>query len=462
MSENADNFLKGPLAGKLFRFALPVAFTIICEQLVSGTDVLVLGRSVGASAMAAVGNDTPVLTLLISLLVGLSLGANVLLAQAIGGRKDDEARSILHASVAFSLLLGIAFAIIGEAAAAPLLSLMSVPPEVQDEAETYLRIFFCAMPFLSLYNFEAALFRAMGDSRTPLYALMLAAALNGVLDLLAAAIGLGLSGIVWATVLAYVLDAAVLFLLLLRRPGLHLSLRQLTLAPGRWCGILRLGLPAGVQGMVFSISNLVIQSAINSLGPKAMTASSAAFAIEINIYAFVNGFGQAATTFVGQNFGALNLRRCFEVTKRALQVETAFVFAVSLVTVLAARPLLSLFSSDPLILSYGILRIYFVTGMQVINGVIEILSGSLRGYGYSLPPALVVLFTVCGVRIIWVLTAFSAAPSFPMLLVCYPLSWFLTAFLLTFVYRSLRQNIIENYAGCLREEIIRRRSPASR
>ncbi|MGN0950082.1 MAG: MATE family efflux transporter [Mitsuokella sp.] len=453
MNENADNFLEGPLAGKIFRFALPVAFTIICEQLVSGTDVLILGRFVGPSAMAAVGNDTPVLTLLISLLVGLSLGANVLLAQAIGGRKEKEANKILHTSVLFALLLGLAFAVIGEIVTTPLLALLNVPPEVQNEAEVYLRIFFCSMPFLSLYNFEAALFRAMGDSRTPLYALILAAVLNAVLDLLTASLGFGLAGIVWVTVLAYVLDAVVLFILLVRHPGLHLSLRHMTFASSELKEIVRIGLPAGVQGMVFSVSNLVIQSAINSLGPEAMAASSAAFAIEINIYAFVNGFGQAATTFVGQNFGALKIRRCFDVTKKTLQVETIFVFAVSMATVLAAHPLIALFAKDPLVISYGVMRIYMVTGVQIINGVIEILSGSLRGYGYSLPPALVVLFTVCGVRIIWVLTIFAAAPSFTMLLTCYPLSWLATALLLAIVYRRLRQNIIKNYATRLREEM---------
>ena len=406
MTDRSDNFLQGPLAGKLFWFAMPVAFTIICEQFVNGTDVLVLGQFVGPEAMAAVGNDMPVLTLLISLLVGLSLGANVLLAQAVGGHKDSEAERILHTAVLASILLGLIFAVIGELTTVPLLSLLGVPPEVQEDAALYLRIFYFSLPFLSLYNFEAALYRAMGDS---------------------------------------LVDAATLFILLMRRKGLHLLPRKLAIAPMQMKQMIRIGLPAGIQGMVFSISNLVVQAAINSLGADVMAASSAAYVIEINIYAFVNSFGQAATTFVGQNFGALQLRRCFEVTKRDLYVGIGFVLSASFATALFAHPLISLFATDPEVIAYGVMRIYLVTGFQVFNCVIEILSGSLRGYGYSLPPALIVLFTVCGVRIIWVLTAFSAAPSFPMLLVCYPLSWFLTAFLLAFVYRSLRRQIFQSY-----------------
>lgn len=252
----------------------------------------------------------------------------------------------------------------------------------------------------------------MGDSRTPLFALILAAAVNAVLDFAAAVLGFGLAGVIWATVFAYLVDAATLFILLMRRKGLHLLPRKLAIAPMQMKQMIRIGLPAGIQGMVFSISNLVVQ---------------------------------AATTFVGQNFGALQLRRCFEVTKRDLYVGIGFVLSASFATALFAHPLISLFATDPEVIAYGVMRIYLVTGFQVFNCVIEILSGSLRGYGYSLPPALVVLFTVCGVRIIWVLTAFSAAPSFPMLLVCYPLSWFLTAFLLAFVYRSLRRQIFQSY-----------------
>lgn len=226
-----ESFLKGPLAGRLFRFALPVAFTIICEQLVNGTDVFVLGKFVGPAAMAAVGNDVPVISLLISLLVGLSLGTNVTLAQAVGARKEAAARKILHTSLLFSVLIGLVFAGICEIIVRPLLALLAVPPQVLAEAELYLRIFLLGLPFLSLYNFEAAaaVFRALGDSRAPLYALLFAAAANAVLDLAAGILGLGLAGIIWATVFAYAVDAAILFGMLTRRSEIRLSRHDLSL-----------------------------------------------------------------------------------------------------------------------------------------------------------------------------------------------------------------------------------------
>ena len=447
-----ESFLKGPLAGKLFRFALPVAFTIICEQLVNGTDVFVLGKFVGPAAVAAVGNDVPVVSLLIFLLVGLSLGTNVTLAQAIGARKEAAARKILHTSLLFSVLIGLVFAGIGEIIVRPLLALLAVPPQVFAEAELYLRIFLLALPFLSLYNFEAAVFRALGDSRAPLYALLFAAAANAVLDLAAGILGLGLAGIIWATVFSYAVDAAILFGMLTRRSEIRLSRHDLSLDRQNLRTIVAIGLPAGLQGMVFSISNLVIQAAINSLGAEVMAASSAAFVVEVNIYAFVNGFGQAATTCLGQNFGARQLRRCFLTTKKTLLVGGGTVALISLAVVLLARPIMGIFSADAAIIAYGASRIYWVTGLQIINSVIEILSGSLRGYGFSLPPALVVLIAICGVRILWVKTAFTAVPTFPVLLACYPLSWLVTAVLLTLVYRGLRRQIFLRYEERVRKD----------
>ena len=449
-----NDFLHGPIAKPLFTFAMPIAFTIIFEQLVNTTDVLILGQFVGKSAMAAVGNDGPVLSLLISLLVGLSLGVNVVIAQYLGGKKYEEARLAEHTGILFSFFLGVAFLILGEALTAPILQLLAVPPEVLNEAETYLRIFFLALPFVSAYNFEAAIFRASGDGKTPLYSLIAASIVNAVLDLVAVTIGLGLTGVVFATILAYVVDAGVLFFLLVRRKDyLHLQLQYLHLQKDELKTIVRIGLPAGIQGMVFSISNLVIQSAINSLGPEVMAASSAAFTVEINIYAFINAFGQATTTFVGQNFGAFQIRRCFAVAKKAVEVEVSFALLLGLVCCFLARPLMGLFTTDPEVIDQGIIRIYLVTGFQFVNGITEVLSGALRGYGYSLPPALTVLVSICGTRLIWIFTIFTAFPTFTIIMVSYPVSWMITSTLLAIVYRSQRKHIIRSYADRLHDEL---------
>ena len=206
---------------------------------------------------------------------------------------------------------------------------------------------------------------------------------------------------------------------------------------------LRIGLPAGLQGMVFAVSNLVVQSAINSLGPEVMAASSAAFTIEANVYAFVDGFGQAATTFVGQNYGARQLSRCFAITRRALLTASGSLAAVSLVCCLLAVPLMQCFTSDADIIRLGVMRIYFVTGIQCLNAVIEVLSGSLRGFGISLPPAAVTLLGTCGTRVAWVEWAFPLQPTFFVLLMGYPLCWLLTAALLAGVYYWAKRSLIQ-------------------
>lgn len=451
-----ETFLKGSIAGPLFRFAVPIAFTLILEQAVNMTDVLVLGQFVGTSGMAAVGNDMPVLALLISLMVGLSLGTNVTVAQYIGGKKFEQARMAEHTGILFSLLVGIAFAVLGEVLTEPMLGILGVPAAVMGDAELYLRIFFLGLPFVALYNFEAATFRALGDGKTPLYSLVAAVLTNLVLDLAAGFLGLGLAGIVGATIISYVVDSMVLWFMLMRRTDfLQLRVRDLKLHREELREIIHIGLPAGIQGMVFSISNLVIQSAINSLGPEVMAASSAALTIEINVYSFVNAFGQATTTFVGQNFGAMQIRRCFEVTKKALMVEFSFTLLLSAVCCLLADPLMGLFTTNPDVVYYGTIRLYLVAGLQCINGVIEVLSGALRGYGYSLPPALVALVAICGTRIIWIMTVFAAWPTYFTIMVGYPVSWLVTGIILAVVYRKMRQQIFRNYAGRMREELKR-------
>lgn len=448
MKKSNMDMLHGSIGGKLFRFAMPIAFTIIFEQLVNTTDVLVLGQFVGTAAMAAVGNDGPILALLISLLVGMSLGANVVIAQHIGAKEEESISGAVHTAVLFSVLVGLAFSVIGELFTNPILSILDVPQEVYWEAEIYLRIFFLALPFLSLYNFEAAIFRASGDGKTPLYTLIAASVVNAVLDVGLSLMGCGIVGVVAATVVSYVLDAALLFALLTRRSDV-LALRpaRLRIRKRELSEIIRIGLPAGIQGMVFSISNVLIQSAINSLGPEVMAASSAAFTIEANVYAFVNSFGQATTTFVGQNFGAKQLKRCFAILRKAMGIEFIFVAFLGGVCSLLAPQIMKFFTADQAVITYGITRIYLVTGLQCINGISEVFSGALRGYGYSLPPALVVLFTVCGTRVFWVETIFRKWPTYEVLMVNYPMSWFITGVLMAFVYTAVKRVMEKTYPG---------------
>ena len=425
-------------------FAMPVGLMGMFEQLFNSADVFILGRFVGKDAMAAVGNNMPVIGLLVTLLMGISLGANVVIAQYLGARKDEKVEATVQTAILLSLGMGLALMVIGELIVSPALMILAVPDDVYPMAELYLRIFLLGLPFLSLYNFEAAVFRSCGDGRTPLYSLVAANAINIVLDLLSVTVlGLGLTGVVVATVLSFAVNAGILFVLLCRTADrIRLQRHHMCFSRSELRRIMRIGLPAGLQGMVFALSNVLIQSALNSLGTEAMAASTAAFIIENNMYCFVNGFSQAATTFVGQNYGARNLRRCFRITKVAFAVEGAFLLVVVTPVLLFSKPLIALFNSDPVVVQLGALRLFCIAGTFYLNGIIDIISGSLRGYGYSLPPAVVVLVGICGVRILWLYTAFAAHRDFVTLMLAYPVSWAVTIVVLTVVYRMCRRHIV--------------------
>ena len=437
------DMLHGAIGGKLFRFSLPIALTGVAEQFFNSVDVLILGQFVGKEAMAAVGNDIPAISLLVLLLLGLSMGVNVVMAQHIGGRHEKRAEEAAHTAILVALIMGLSLMLLGEALTAVTLDILEVPPAVYEDATTYWRIFLVALPFLALYNFEAAIFRSSGDSRTPLYSLIAASLLNAVLDIAAVHLGLGLAGVVWATVVAYIVNALILWVLLTRGwAKIRLEAKKLRLSLAELIRIVSIGLPAGAQGMVFALSNILIQAAINSLGPNAMAASTAALTIEFNVYCFMNAFGQAVTTFVGLNYGAGNMARCLAVTRAAFKVGGSFMASLSLVTALFAEPLLRFFSDDSAVIALGVVRVHYVTGLEFINGFLDILSGTMRGYGFSLPPAVVTLVGVCGIRITWLHTYFPAHPDFAGLMLNYPVSWAVTAALLGLVYWYYRREVL--------------------
>ena len=442
----AIDMLHGPLAKPLLIFAIPLAFTGILQQLFNTADILVLGKFVGTTALAAVGNNAPISGLLVTLFLGISLGSNVVIAQFIGGRRYRETTKAVHTSIALALVIGIVIMAAGELLAGQMLEALAVPPEVMPEAETYLRIYILALPAISLYNFEAAIFRARGDTKTPLYALLLASLLN-IAGNLAAVLVLdtGIAGVAWATTISYYIGSVYLLQKLRHAFGvIRLELGAIQLNGAIVKKIIQIGLPAGIQGMVFCLSNLVIQAAINSLGATVMAASAAAFTIEINCYAFLISFGQALTTFVGQNYGAANLRRCRRVTRVAMALGLGFTVALSGLVCIFADPLLAFFDPHPDVIAIGRTRVYYIIGFYFLDMIIELISGAMRGYGYSLPPAILMLVTICGVRIGWIKTAFVMDPTFSVIMMSYPVSWAVTAVLLLGVYLYYRKNIRVN------------------
>ena len=430
------DMLRGSLWDKIILFALPLALTGVMQQLLNAADVVTLGKFVGKNAMAAVGNNISTVGLIVSLMMGLSLGANVVIAQNIGAKKIDRAHAAVNTAFVLAIAAGFFFCILAEFLVAPIFYFLEVPSSVVNMAENYLRIFLLSLPAISLYNFQAAIFRSKGDTRTPLIALATASGVNILLNLIfVLQFDWGVEGVAAATVIANVVSAIILFAELLKSEGvIKLDLNAMHLDKEELFEIVRIGLPAGIQGMVFSLSNLLIQAAINSLGADAMAASAAAFTIEINVFCVVNGFGQAATTFVGQNYGAGNLPRCKRATWLSMGLSAIFMQTLCCFILFFAENILALFNSDPEVIRLGVIRLWYIVLPELINVLMEGLSGSLRGYGISLTPAVITLICVCGSRVIWVFTAFAKIPTYATLMAIYPISWFITMIFLIAAY----------------------------
>ncbi len=434
-TENMD-MLQGSLTDKILKFALPLAATGILQQLFNAADVAVIGQYAGKNAMAAVGSNSPVIGLLVNAFVGIALGANVVISRFTGQKNSDGVHKAVHTSVVFAVLSGFFLTILGELIAPYLLHLLSVPDDVFPLSLLYLRVYLLGLPVIFLYNFESAIFRSQGDTRTPLICLITSGVINVALNLFfVCVLGMTVDGVATATVVSNLISSAMLFYLLChRKDHIRLQVGELRIDGQVLAAMVRIGLPAGLQGMVFSISNLCIQSAINRLGSDVMAASSAAFNIEIFAYYVVNSFGQACTTFVGQNYGAGNVDRCRKVAKVSLFLDLAITVVVSGLLIVFGRPLLGLFNRDPVVTSIGMIRLRYILFAEVVNVVMEITSGAMRGYGFSLVPAIISFVGVCGIRITWVYTVFRASQGFHTLMLVYPVSWIVTAFALCVAY----------------------------
>ena len=445
-SKNID-MLHGSLWDKMVIFALPVALTGMLQQLYNAADVAVLGKFVGTTAMAAVGNNIALIGIIVNLFLGLSLGGNVVIARFIGAKQGERAQSALHTAFVLALIIGIGMALTGQLLAGAVIEWLQIPSEVEEMAEIYLRVYLLGMPLLALYNFQSAIFRAQGDTRTPLMALMVSSMSNVIMDLIFVQLGLGVAGVAMATDFSNGISSGILFWKLLHaKEGLHLELAKLRPEKVLLKNIIKIGLPAGIQGMVFSVSNILIQAAINSLGPEAMAASAAAFTIEINVYCFLNAFAQATTTFVSQNYGAGNMARCLMVTKRGLALALGSTMWMAALVLLLSQQLLGFFNPDAEVIALGTIRLWYIVAPEFLQVFIDVFSGALRGYGYSLQPAILTLIGICGVRIIWLYTMFVKYPSYDVLMACYSISWLVTGAMIVLLYIKYKRKILAKHA----------------
>lgn len=443
-SNDMSDLLHGSIWRKVLIFALPLALTSVLQQLFSAADVAVLGTFVGKNSMAAVGSNAPVVGLMINLFVGISVGANVMMSRYTGANDADGVSRTAHTSVVLALISGITIAVIGNIIANPIVNLLGVPADIAPLSIRYLRIYFCGMPFIMLYNFQSAIFRSQGDTRTPLICLALSGVVNVALNIFFVVVmRMDVEGVALATVLADALSAALLFYYLKKHEGLvRIHLNELKIDRRITKSILKIGVPSGMQGMVFSISNLLIQSAINSLGTDAMAGATASFNIEIMAYFISNAFGQAAVTFVGQNHGAANYQRCKEIVKQTQILNWISMIVFGIVMIVFGREVLGIFNDDMAVIRLGYERLVILMVAEVLNSTIETLSGGMRGYGYSMSPAIVTLIGVCGVRIVWVYTFFKLYPTWFNLMLVYPVSWAITAAMMAFVYKRTLKKVL--------------------
>lgn len=429
------DMLHGSIWNKLPLFALPVAATAILEQLFNASDIAVVGNFTGAGktiAVAAVGANSSIIALIVNLFVGIALGANVVIATAIGSNDKDTAQKAVHTSIVVAVLGGILVAVLGELAAAPLLRSLHVPEDVLPSALLYLRIYLLGMPVILLYNFEAAIFRSVGETKIPLFALLASGVLNVALNLFfVAVLRMTVNGVAIATVIANAVSSVLLFRrLAASKQYIHVEWRALRIDRETLRRIMRIGLPAGIQSAVFAVSNIVIQSAINSLGTVVMAASSAAFNIEVFAYDVLNSFSQACTTFVGQNYGAGQLGRCKRTLLLCLIEDLIASAAAIALVLLAGKQLLAVFNNDPEVISIGYTRLLMVFSAYTFSMLYEVMSGYLRGFGISLVPAILTTIGVCGVRIGWIHFVFPQNRTFQTILTAYPVSLSATALLM--------------------------------
>ena len=419
----------GPLFGKIVAFAIPLIFSGILQLLFNAADIIVVGRFAGSESLAAVGSTSSLINLLVNVFIGLSIGANVLVARFYGGQNHRDLEETVHTAMLLAVLCGFALVILGVSLAGPLLTLMGTPENVLPLSVLYMRIFFIGMPASLVYNFGGAILRGIGDTRRPMYFLLTAGIVNVVLNLIFVIVfSMGVAGVALATVISQCISATLIVQCLIRSEGSYrLNLKQLRIVKEKMIAIAKIGFPAGLQGAIFSISNVLIQSSVNSFGAVAMAGNTASSNIEGFIYTSMNAIYQTALSFTSQNFGARKEKRVTKILVYCLGL-VAFVGAVmGYGALLIGRPLLGIYSSDPEVISYGLLRLAIIGSTYFACGLMDTMVGGLRGLGYSIIPMFVSLTGACALRVVWVFTVFAASRNLETLYYSYPVSWVLTA-----------------------------------
>lgn len=420
----------GSILKKMLMFAIPLMFSSILQLLFNAADIVVVGKFAGDNSMAAVGSTSSLINLLTNLFIGMSIGANVLVARYFGAKQKKDLKETVHTAITLSIISGIILTVIGFFGANKILTLMQTPGEVLTLATKYMKVYFLGMTATMVYNFGSAILRAVGDTKRPLYYLSLAGLINVGLNLIFVIVfHMGVVGVALATAISQTISALLVIRCLINESGdIHLELKELTIVPSKFFRILQIGLPAGFQGILFSLSNVVIQSSINSFGEIVVAGNSAAGNIEGFVYMSMNAIYQAAISFIGQNVGAGKYERINKIVITAELVVITIGVVMGGMVVLAGKPLLSIYSNSPQVIEIGMRRLKIIVLTYALCGMMDVMVGVLRGLGYSIMPMIVSLIGACALRLVWIATVFQIDKyhSIETIYISYPISWTIT------------------------------------
>ena len=448
VKRNEMDMTTGPLMKKLVAYAVPVVITGILQLLFNAADVIIVGRYAGRTALAAVGSTTSLINLIVNLFMMTSIGVNVAVARYYGAHEPMEVSKTVTTAMTMSVIIGLFVGIFGIVASRPMLVLMESPADVLDQAALYLRIYFMGIPAFMVYNFGAAVLRAVGDTQRPMKFLTIAGIINVILNLITVVgFKMGVAGVAIATAVSqYVSAAFIVMSLVTTESCLHLEVKELRIYKDKLVEILRIGLPAGLQSLLFSITNVMIQASVNTFGSTIMAGSSSASNIDGFIYTAMNAVTQTAMAFTGQNMGARKYERIGRILGRCILLVTLVGGIMGVLCSLFRNGLINIYANgDPEVIYWGAQRMLIVALPYFIFGISDTIVGVVRGMGNSTLPMIISIFGVCAFRVLWLYTAFAAEPTFAMLMLGYPVSWIVTLLGQGLCYLLTKKKIIARY-----------------
>ncbi len=435
----------GPLLGKIIKFAIPLALSGVLQLLFHATDIIVVGQYAGSTALAAVGATTTLINLFITIFMGMSVGTNVMTARYYASGNAQGLFKIVHTSIAIGVLFGVVLFFVGLFFSTSVLGLTNTPDDVIDQASLYMRIIFAGMPAQLVYNFGSAILRATGDTRRPLYFLSFAGILNVIINLfLVIIVDLGVAGVAIATIFAQYVSATLVLICLFRSEMAYkIFLKHIKIDAKSLIEILKIGLPAGIQGILFTFSNVLIQASINSFGSTVMAGSTAAGNLEGFVFLSLNALHHTAVTFVAQNIGGKKYDRIPKIATLCISIAAVIGLIFGAGLYLLSEPLLSIYNSDPEVIMIGKNRMLIICLPYFICGIMDVLIGVLRGMGYSILTLFTSVIGVGGVRIIWIFTIFESTQSLDILFLSYPVTWSVTAIAVFIQYLVAKKHLMQ-------------------